>query len=178
MALSREKKDQVVKDVETLLSDSKLTVAARYQGTSVQAMQSLRHNARDSGTKVKIIKNRLFKKALQNGDAFKGVDDSVFSGQLLYAFNSEDEIAPAQSLAQFAKQHPQLEFVAALTADGKLLSADEVKTLAALPTKDQLRARVVAVIAAPASGLVNVVAANVRSVLNVLNARERNGPII
>ncbi|OVE79140.1 hypothetical protein BVY00_01125, partial [bacterium G20] len=96
---------------------------------------------------------------------------SQLHGQLLYAFNSDDEVAPARALADFAKTNPQIEFVAAITAEGQLLEANAVKDLASLPTKDVLRAQLISTIAAPVSGFVNVLAGNVRGVLNVLNAR-------
>jgi large subunit ribosomal protein L10 len=134
-------------------------------------MQQLRRQARENGTNVRVIKNRLFKQALAGSAKFKDLDTSLLSGQLLYAFNALDEVAPAQSLADFAKQHPQIEFVGGLNADGQLLTADDIKILAALPTKDQLRGQLVGVIASPLSGLVGVMDANLRGVLNVLDAR-------
>ena len=170
MALSKERKAEVVNQVSDLLSGSKMTVFARYAGTSVKSMQQLRSDARPNGTVVKVVKNRLFKQALQSSDKFKDIDISQFSGQLLYAFNSQDDVAPAQSLAAFAKQEPQIEFVGGLNADGQLLSAEDIKQLASLPSKDQLRAQLVGTIGAPLSGFVNVLSGNVRGVLNVLNA--------
>src|SRR5580704_10143178 len=101
MALSRDKKNQVVAEVAELLSEAKLTVVANYPGTSVKAMQQLRRQARENGTSVRVIKNRLFKQALATNDKFKDLDTSLLKGQLLYAFNSSDEVAPAQSLANF-----------------------------------------------------------------------------
>jgi large subunit ribosomal protein L10 len=171
MALSKDKKQQVIEEVEALLATSKLTAAARYAGTSVSAMQDLRRQAKDDGTKIKVIKNRLFKKALQNLEAFKELDSAAFGGQLIYAFNEVDEVASAQSLAAFAKTQPQIEFVAGLTADGQIIGGDDLKALAALPSKDQLRSQAVAVFAAPMSGVVSALAGNVRGILNVLNAR-------
>lgn len=171
MALTKEKKTEVVDEVAELLASSKLTVVAKYAGTSVKSMQQLRRDSSENGTKVKVIKNRLFKKALEGDSRFADLATDDIVGQLLYAFNSEDEVAPAQSLANFAKTEPQLEFVAALTADGQILSAEDVKALAALPSKEQLRGQLVGVLAAPLSGFANVMAANVRGILNVLNAR-------
>ncbi|HLA49472.1 MAG TPA: 50S ribosomal protein L10 [Candidatus Saccharimonadales bacterium] len=171
MALTRDKKEQVISEIEGLLSDSKLTVIAKYQGTSVTAMQQLRRAATSEGTKLHVVKNRLFKRALAANDKFKNIDTAEFVGQLLYAFNSEDEVAPARSLADFAKTNPQLEFVAAITADGQLLAAAAVKDLASLPTKNVLRAQLVGTIGAPLNGFVNVLAGNIRGVLNVLNGR-------
>lgn len=171
MALTKDKKAEIVSDVSDLLKDSKLTVFAKYQGTSVKAMQELRRTSRESGTKVLVVKNRLVKKALENDDRFKDIDFGSLTGQLMYAFNSEDEVAPAQNLANFAKTQPQIEFVGGLTNDGRLLSADEIKDLSNLPSKDVLRAQLVGTIGAPLSGFVNVMAGNVRGLLNVLNAR-------
>jgi len=171
MALTKTQKQDVISEVADLLGTSKLTVVAKYEGTSVKALQGLRRDARANGTKVKVVKNRLVIQALKDSDTFKDTDSSALTGMLLYAFNSEDEVAPAQSLQAFAKQHPTLEFVGALTADGQFMAAEDVKALASLPSKEQLRAMLVGTIAAPLSGFANVLSGNVRGVLNVLTAR-------
>ncbi|HVV67242.1 MAG TPA: 50S ribosomal protein L10 [Candidatus Saccharimonadales bacterium] len=174
MALTKDQKKEVVDEVAELLSSSKLTVVAKYEGTGVKALQGLRRDARANGTKVKVAKNRLVKQALQSVDTLKDTDTSALEGMLLYAFNSEDEVAPAQSLNTFAKKNPTLEFVGAITAEGNFIPADEVKQLASLPSKEQLRAMLVGTIGAPLSGFANVLSGNVRGVLNVLNARAEN----
>lgn len=171
MALSKDKKAQVVAEVGRLMADSKLTVIAKYSGTSVKSMQQLRREARDNGTTISVVKNRLVKKALGNDERFSKTNLDLLTGQLMYAFNSQDEVAPAQVLANFAKTEPQIEFVGAWNAEGQFLEATDVKALAALPSKEQLRAQLVGTIAAPLSGFVNVMAGNVRGVLNVLSAR-------
>ncbi len=171
MALTRKKKEQVVGSIEMLLAESKLTVIVKYQGTPVKAMQQLRNSASVDGTTLHVVKNRLFKKAIGSNPVLKDIDTSDLRGQLLYAFNAGDEVAPARSLANFAKTNPQIEFVAAITADGQLLGTDLISDLASLPTKDVLRDQLIATISAPVSGFVSVLAGNVRGVLNVLNAR-------
>lgn len=171
MALSKDKKAEVVASLSERLSSSKLTVFARYSGTPVKSMQELRRQARETGTHVSVAKNRLMKQALGSDSRFKDADISLLSGQLIYAFNSDDEVAPAQVLAKFAKDEPQIEFVGAFNSDGQLLSADELKVLAALPSKEQLRAQLVGTLGAPLSGFVNVLSGNIRGVLNVLSAR-------
>lgn len=171
MALTKDKKQSVIDEVNSLLGASKLTVAAAYQGTGVKALQQLRKEAKQSGTTVKVIKNRLVIKSLESNDKLKSADVSALKGQLLYAFNAEDEVAPAQALAAFAKKNPSLQFVGAITEDGQFIGAEDVKALAALPSKEQLRAQLVGIIAAPLSGFINVLNGNVRGVLNVLNAR-------
>ncbi len=171
MALSKDQKAALIDEVSGLLAGSKLTVAARYPGTSVKAMQSLRKSAKEHGTTVKVVKNRLFLKAVESTGHLKDSDTSEINGQLLYAFNDQDEVAPAQDLANFAKVETQLEFVVGYTADGQVLGPDDLKVLADLPNKDQLRAMLAGTIAAPLSSFANVLAGNVRGVLNVLNAR-------
>lgn len=171
MALTKDKKQAIVQEVADLLQDSKMTVVAKYQGTGVKAMQQLRRDSRQNGTKVKVVKNRLVIQALKSTENLKDVDTTPLEGMLLYAFNSEDEVAPAQSLNVFAKKNPTLEFVGAITSDGQFIEAADVKALANLPTKDQLRGMLVGTIAAPLTGFVGVMSGNVRGVLNVLNAR-------
>lgn len=171
MALTKEAKNEVIDDVAQMLASSKLTVVASYQGTSVKSMQKLRREAKETGTKVKVIKNRLVKKAIENNPKLKDVETASLSGQLLYAFNSEDEVAPAKSLDNFAKTNPTIEFVGAFTEDGQFIGPDDVKALASLPSKEQLRGMLVGTLAAPLSGFVSVMSGNVRGILNVFNAR-------
>jgi large subunit ribosomal protein L10 len=171
MALSRAKKEELVAEVSDLFKSSKLTVLANYSGLSVKQIQELRRNANDNQTKLKVVKNRLVLKAMDQVDTFKDTDRTIFKEQLLYAFNSDDEVAPAQVLANFAKKNKALEFVGAVTAEGEVLSIEDVKNLASLPSKDQLRAQLVGTLSAPLSGFVNVLSGNIRGVLNVLNAR-------
>lgn len=171
MALSRQKKEETVSEIKKILSSTKITVIARFSGIPVSGMQTLRELAKESGTTVKVIKNRLFLRALAETEKLKDVDLKDLNGQLLYAFNNEDEAAPAQNLAEFAKNNFQVEFVGAITADGQLLTADDVRTIAALPSKDYLKSQLILSIGSPLSGFVNVVSGNLRSVLYVFAAR-------
>ena len=171
MALTKDKKQAVVAEVSELLAASKLTVVAKYEGTAVKALQSLRRDARANGTSVKVVKNRLVIQALKANNDLKDVDTNALQGMLLYAFNSEDEVAPAQNLQAFARVNPTLEFVGAITADGQFMAAADVKALASLPSKEQLRGMLVGTIGAPLSGFVGVLSGNVRGVLNVLTAQ-------
>ena len=174
MALTKEKKHAVVSEVAELLDTSKMTVIAKYQGTTVKTLQALRRKARDNGTKAKVVKNRLVKQAIAKTDSLKDVDVSGLEGMLLYAFNSEDEVAPAQVLAEFAKTNPTLEFVGAISADGKFLTADEVKALATLPSKSQLIAQVVATLTAPLNDVVSGLSGNLHGLLDGIEAKATN----
>jgi large subunit ribosomal protein L10 len=174
MALTKNAKDDVVKEVSDLLASSKMTVVAKYQGTTVKALQSLRRDAKADGTKVKVVKNRLVIKAIQAHDTLKDADVSALQGMLLYAFNADDEVAPAKALSTFAKLNPTLEFVGALTAEGKFISADEVKALASLPSKTQLIAGVLNTLQSPVRNVISGLGGGIPGILSGLEAKASN----
>lgn len=171
MALTKDKKNEVIAEVAELLSTSKMTVVAAYQGTPVKAMQALRREGSENGTKLKVVKNRLVIQALKSQANLKDVETSSLSGMLLYAFNSEDEVAPAQVLATFAKKQPTLEFVGAISSEGKFLTADEVKALATLPSKNELIAQVLATLTSPVNDVMNGLSGNLHALLDGVEAK-------
>lgn len=171
MAISRDKKNALVSEVSSILADAKMVVFAQYQGLSVADVQTLRRAAREAGVSVKVVKNRLVRVALESSDTFKDVDTTPLKGQLLYAASSEDEVAPAQVLNDFAKTHPALLFASAYSEEGKLLSADEVKALAGLPSKNQLIAEVVAQLLSPVHDITNGLSGNLHALLDGVEAK-------
>jgi large subunit ribosomal protein L10 len=171
MALTKQEKNDVIKEVSDLLTTSKMTVVAKYEGTTVKALQQLRRDARDNGTKVKVVKNRLVIKAVQASDKLKSADVSALEGMLLYAFNGEDEVAAAQVLANFAKTNPTIEFVGAIDADGTFLGANDVKALASLPGKNQLIAETVAMLLSPVHDVTNALSGNLHALLDGVEAK-------
>ena len=174
MALSKDKKSDVIEEVSTLLGDSKLTVVAAYQGTTVKALQQLRRDAKSSATAVKVIKNRLVIKAIEKHEALKDTDTSALKGQLLYAFNNEDEVAPAKALAEFAKTNPTLIFVGAIGPDGAFMSAEEVTALATLPSKTQLIAGIINTLNGPTNQVMSGLGGNLHGLLDAIAAKNGN----
>ncbi len=174
MALTKQEKDVIVAEVAALLSASKLTVVAKFEGTTVKALQSLRRDARANGTKVKVVKNRLVIKALQQSDALKSVETGALEGMLLYAFNAEDEVASAQTLHTFAKANPTLQFVGGITPDGTFIDAANVKVLATLPSKDALIAGLINTLNGPINGVMSSLSGNLHGLLKGLEAKAAN----
>jgi len=156
MAISRDKKNTLVAELTQIFASSKGTVGAAYTGINVAQMQELRAIARESNVTILVTKNRLVRVALAASDKFKAADTGLLTGQLIYAFSSEDEAAPAQVIAKFAKTHPALKLVVGFDDNGKTLDTATVTALAALPTKDQLRGQLVGVLSAPLSGFLSV----------------------
>lgn len=171
MALTKAQKQDVVDEVSNLLKESKLTVALNYSGTGVKPLQELRRNGKENSTTIKIIKNRLVIKALKNNDTYKDIDTKLLNGQLLYAFNNQDEVAPAQVLAKFAKTYPNVKFIGAITNEGKFLTENEVKVLADLPNKNELIAQVIATLNSPVNDLTNSLSGNLHSLLDGISKK-------
>ncbi len=171
MALSKDKKDAIVQEVTDLLASSKLTVITQYQGTPVKALQQLRRDGNETGTVMKVVKNRLVIKALQSRNETKDLDTSELNGMLLYAFNDSDEVAPAKTIAEFAKKQQTLQFVGAISPEGTFLSADEVTALATLPSKNDLIAQVLATLSSPLNDVVNGLSGNLHGLLDGVEAK-------
>ena len=166
MASSKDKKQQLVADLNEILSDAKMTVFAKYQGLSVSELQELRRLARENNVKIKVVKNRLVRVAMGEIAVYKDTDTSALEGQLLYAISNDDEVAPAQVLAKFAKEHQALELKGAFSAEGKSLNEQEVVELSKLPSKDQLIGQVVNMLTGTVNDVTNALSGNLHALLD------------
>ena len=170
MAISKDRKNTLVADLTELLGDAKATVYAKYQGLTVAELQELRKNARAAGVKIKVVKNRLVRVAMGQIAVYKDTDTTGLTGQLLYAVSSDDEVAPAKVLAEFAKNHQALNLVGGFSDLGKNLSEDEVKALASMPSKNELIAQVVAQLLSPVTDSVSALSGGLSGILSGLEA--------
>ena len=166
MAVRKDKKQQLVADLNEILSDAKMTVFAKYQGLSVSELQELRHLARENNVKIKVVKNRLVRVAMGEIAVYKDTDTSALEGQLLYAISNDDEVAPAQVLAKFAKEHQALELKGAFSAEGKSINEQEVVELSKLPSKDQLIGQVVNMLTGTVNDVTNALSGNLHALLD------------
>ena len=171
MAISRDKKQALVAEMNELFATSRMAVFAQYNGLSVQEVQELRRAAREAGVTIKVVKNRLVRVAMGEQAQYKDTDTSALVGQLIYAISSEDEVAPAQILDKFAKTHPALQLVGAFSGEGAALSTAEVKALAGLPSKNQLVAEVVAQLLSPVHDVTNALSGNLHALLDGVEAK-------
>lgn len=174
MAISRDKKQALVSELTELFDSAKMTVAAQYDGTSVADMQELRRSAREAGVTIKVVKNRLVRVAMGEHKTFKDADTALLEGQLLYAFSSDDEVAPAQVLAAFAKTHDNFKLIVGFDASGTTLDTEAVKALAALPSREQLVAEVVAQLLSPVHDITNALSGNLHALLDGVEAKAAN----
>lgn len=171
MAISKDKKQALVAELSELLTTAKGTAFAAYQGMSVAEVQDLRKAAREAGVTILVVKNRLVRVALGASDTYKSADTSALSGQLLYAFSTEDEVMPAKVLDEFAKTHPALELAGGFSAEGLAISAADIKALAGLPSKQQLIAETIAQLLSPVHDVTNALSGNLHALLDGVEAK-------
>lgn len=155
MPLNVEDKKAIVADVGAQLAGAQTVVLAEYRGIPVEQLTKLRASARDQGVYLRVLKNTLARRAAQ-GTQFEPLADSMV-GPLIYGI-SADPIASAKVLQNFAKTQDKLIITAGLY-NGKLLDVAGVKSLAAIPGRDELLSQLLGVMMAPVSAMARVLGA-------------------
>lgn len=166
MAKTKEKKEEILKDLDQKIERMKSAVLVDYKGLKVSDIEDLRNNLRKQNINFNVSKNSLTKIALSK----KGIefDEGIFEKPVAIAFGYDDEVAPAREIALFAKTNEAVEILGGIL-EKKFIDEGIVKNLAALPTKEQLLGKLVGVLNAPLSGTVNVLAGNIRGIINCLS---------
>jgi len=165
-ALDRAAKNELVATLGEVFKTTKVVVVAHYSGLTVAQMQALRRQMKQAGASVKVTKNRLAKIALDGSDVASIAP--LLKGPALIAF-SGDPVAAPKAAVEFAKTHER--FVILGGAMGSTaLDPNGVKALAALPSLDELRAKIVGLISAPATKIAQVVNAPAAKLARVVQA--------
>jgi large subunit ribosomal protein L10 len=164
--LERAAKSEAIANLGQLFKSTKVVVVAHYSGLTVAQMQTLRRQMKQAGAAVKVAKNRLAKIALEGSDVASIAP--LLKGPTLIAF-SGDPVAAPKVAVDFAKTNER--FVIIGGAMGKTsLDPNGVKALAALPSLDELRAKIVGLIQAPATKVAQVVNAPAAKLARVVQA--------
>ena len=167
--MDRAEKRELVTGLNDAFKGAGSVVVAHYAGITVAQMNDLRSKMRVAGGTVKVAKNRLAIIALQGTDS-EGMKD-LFKGQTLIAY-SDDPVTAPKVASDFAKGNEKL-IILGGAMGSTTLNADGVKALAALPSLDELRARLVGMIATPATRIAQIVNAPAASVARVIGAYAR-----
>lgn len=169
MAITSEKKRELVEAYVGLLGNSNAVVFLQTRGLTVAEVTALRTKIRGTGSTYRVVKNTLFQRAL--AQAGMPVPD-IFTGPISVAFCSEAISATVKAIQDAAKTLVDREFeVIGGIMDNQVLDVAQANALASLPSKEMLFAQVLAGINAPAAQLVGVVASGLRQVVSVLQAR-------
>lgn len=166
--MDRAQKEQLVSEMRTRLQEAGLVVVTRQVGLTVDEVSYLRGKVREAQAEYKVMKNTLAQIAVKD-TSLEGVS-SMFNGPTAVAF-SKDPIAAAKAVVQFASKNEKLTIVGGYM-DGQVLSAANVKTLASLPSLDELRAKLIGVLVAPATKIATILQEPASCVARVIAAKK------
>jgi large subunit ribosomal protein L10 len=162
-----DEKKAVVASLAEKMKNASAGVLVDYKGINVADDTKLRRDLRSAGVEYAVVKNTMVRLAADQL-GLSGLDD-VLSGTTALAVSATDPVAPAKILSAFAKKSDSFKIKAGFV-EGKVISAEEVSSLAELPPREVLIARVLGGFNAPISGLVNVLNGNIRGLVVALNA--------
>lgn len=175
MAKSKQSKNDTLASLADKLSRMKALVFTHYQGLTVKQVTELRKQLRTESVDLLVAKKTLLRKALAGAGLDPNTVDQL-PGDVAVAFGYADEVGPAKLLNTYGLKHPQIELLAGVV-NGRTLSGPEVQVLAKLPSRQELLTKTVWVIKGPMTGLVNVMAGNLRGLITVLGAIKDRQPV-
>jgi len=167
MALTREQKKEIIKDLRDKISRQEVMIFTDFKGMKTKDLSELRAQLKDIGCTIQILKKTLLKVALKE----EGVelDTDRLEGQVALVFGFDDKILPAKTVYNFFEKIGSPEILGGFF-DNEFREQETVVALAKLPTRKELLARLVGSISAPLSGFVNVLQQNTRNLVFVLKA--------
>jgi large subunit ribosomal protein L10 len=165
--LEKSTKASLIEEVQDKFKRANATFIAEYQGIKAQDMNEFRASLRKSSMDFKVVRNTLARRAVQ-GTPVESLAAEL-KGPTAIAFSYNDAAQAAKTLVQFAKDQPKLKLKVG-TLGNKVITVQEIKGLAELPSKDVLLAKMLGSMKAPMTGIVGVLAGVPRKFLFALNA--------
>lgn len=162
----RSEKQEFVASLEGVYKDSKSVIVTHYHGLSVSQITSLRSALREKGASFKVVKNTLSSIAARNAGIPS--DESMFSGPTAIAY-SDDLVAAAKVVTDFAKTNDKLKVICGVVGN-QFVDASAVEAIAKLPSLDELRAKIVGLLKAPATKVAGVLQAPAAQMARLMNA--------
>ena len=171
VSVNRAQKEKAVKALAKTFDESETIVLARNEGLTVAQMTDLRAKMREAGGQIKVVKNRLAQRAIQESK-FKSLD-GMFTGPVVMA-SSETPVAAAKVTYEFAKENKKFVIFGGGMGETKL-DESGVEALAKLPTLDELRGKLIGVISAPAQRMATIMQAPASQLARVMQAYADKG---
>lgn len=165
MAITKEKKKQIIDDLKEELKKARIIIFVNFHGLSVISAGDLRRKFREIGTKYKVAKKTLIKKTMEEF-GFEG-EWPELEGEVGVAFSEGDPIEPARILKDFAKKH-NIKLLGGVF-ENKYIDADTIVMLANIPAKEVLLGQFVNIINSPIRGLVVTLNGVMRNFISVLS---------
>ena len=165
--MDRAQKAESIETLKGVFADSGAVVVTHYLGLTVAEMTDLRGRLRKEGATLKVVKNRLAQKALDGAGGEGGYD--LFKGPVAIAYGS-DPVSAAKVVVQYAKDNEKFSVIGGLLDQTTVLDEKAVRALATLPSLDQIRAKLVGLLQAPATKVAGVLQAPAAQLARVLAA--------
>ena len=169
--MNRTQKTELIESLKEKFQKTAVVIFTDFRGLTVPEMTELRSMFRKANVEYKVVKNTLLKKALQDQPYFKDIEPYL-KDMTAIALSYEDPAAPAKVIYDFRKKNEKLSVKCGIL-EGKKLSEKEVEQLAKLPGKDELRAKLLATLNAPATEFVRLLQAPLVNFIYLLQARQR-----
>ena len=160
-------KEDKISQMKEKVDKAQVAIVTEYKGLSVEEITNLRRALQKEGGDYMVTKNTLAKLAIK-GTPYEVLAETL-KGPIAIAFGFNDQVAPAKALSKFIKDTKKGESIAA-AMDGRLMSADEAKALATLPSKEEIYAKMLGCINSPASGIASSVNAVMSSLVRAVAA--------
>ena len=167
MAISKEQKTRLVEEYREWLKESDSLVITRYEGLSVRDISELRTAIRETGGEFHVIKNTLAKIAFE--EEGREWEEGVFTGPTAFGISFDNPSSLASAIKDFAEEFGMIEIKSGYLED-RLMTVEEINALAELPTMDEMRAKLLQTILAPATQLTRLLAEPGRMLAGVLKA--------
>jgi large subunit ribosomal protein L10 len=162
-----EEKKQLVDLLSEKIKGAKSFVLADYRGLTVEQDTEMRVAIRNAGLEYKVYKNTLTKLAAK-ANGYEALNEYL-EGPTAIAFSTTDPVMPSKILVEYAKKFAKFEIKAGVV-EGKVVNEVSIKEIAALPSREELIAKVLCTLNAPITGFVNVLNGNLRGLVVALNA--------
>ena len=147
-------KSEKIDEIKSKIEKAQVAIITEYKGLTVEEITKLRRDLQKDGGDYMVTKNTLTKIAVKGTD-YEAISEKM-TGPIALAFGFDDPVSPAKAVKKFIETAKKGEIIGAVL-DGKLLSAEETKALANLPSKEELFAKMLGSINSPASGIVGCV---------------------
>jgi large subunit ribosomal protein L10 len=164
--MNKNEKTQAISELEAAIGKARNAFLIDFKGVTVPQVTELRKQVRETGSKYLVVKNTLALIALKDSPMI-GMKDR-FSGPTAVAYNSTDAVKLAKALTRFAKDVPAMQFKGAML-DGQVVPAEQIQTIASLPSREELISKLLFVMQSPIRGLATVLQANIRNLAVVLD---------
>jgi large subunit ribosomal protein L10 len=165
--LELKQKQEIVTQLHEDFKKSKIVIVTDYKGLDVAAITKLRSQLTKEKIDYRVVKNTLIRRAAENTGVEKLSD--LFKGPSAIAISYDDPVTPAKILSKFSDENNKLELKGAIL-EGKVLTVDGIKALSSLPSREVLLSQMLSAMNAVPTGIVQVLAAVPRNMMNVLNA--------